>query len=263
MRWTKRLKLLRISKIVIPIALAVSLVFAGFSVFAKEAENFVLRINNDNEVNLALTLNRDLSEQTSYLRVPVGGSFEDVTYIPDTNLKYDSKQYMSNLPDDIALQDGVHNVYMHKNKLSFYSFSFYLVNNSARAVDVDMRFNIDSLVVADKNSDIHVDDAVRIMIIDGESLLSQGAYRIYKKAEKNEENQQHLNENVLYNNEDATDFLSDSCIFERKGELGYRNIGIGDTLRFTVVIWLEGWDEECIDEIMHDSLKMSIDFNGY
>lgn len=262
MRWTKRLKWLRISRIVIPIALAVSLVFAGFSVFAKEAENFVLRIDNDNDVKLSLTLNRDLSEQTSYLKVPVGGSFEDVTYIPDTDLKYDSKQYMGNLPDDIALQDGVHNVYMAKNKLSFYSFSFYLVNNSARAVDVDMRFNIDSLVVADKNSDIHVDDAVRIMIIDGESLLSQDAYRIYKKAEKNEENQQHLNENIKYKTE-ATDFLSDSCIFERKGELGYRNMGIGDTLRFTVVIWLEGWDVECIDDIMKDSLKMSIDFMGY
>jgi len=249
--------------VVIPIALAVSLVFAGFSVFAREAENFVLRIDNDNDVRLSLTLNRDLTEQTSYLRVPVGGRFEDVTYTPNTDLKYDSNRYMSNLPDDIALQDGVHNVYMGKNELAFYSFSFFLVNNSTRAVDIDMKFNIDSLVVEDKTSDVHVDDAVRIMVLDGESLLSQEAYTIYKKAEKNEENERYVNENVAYNGEDTVDFASDICIFEKKGELGYKNVAQGEVLRFTVVIWLEGWDVECVDEIMRDSMKMSIDFKGY
>ena len=87
---------------VIPIALAVSLVFAGFSVFAREAENFVVRVKAPTDVSLALTFNRDLSEQTTQLLAPVNGRYEDVTYTPSTQELYGDKVYSKNLPDDIA-----------------------------------------------------------------------------------------------------------------------------------------------------------------
>ena len=268
MRWTKRLKWIRASKIIIPIALAISLVFAGFSVYAHEAEYFVLRINNDDGVNLALTMNRDLSEQTPSLRVPIYGGYEDATYVPDKNLKYATDNYFTNLPDDIAKYDGEHSVYERPKAYSFFSFSFWLVNNSPRSVDVDMKFNIDSMTVgAGNNSDKRIDEAVRVMIIEGEPLLSDpNSYIIYKKAEKTEEEEKaltdRLNREYCYDNTKTVEF-EENCVFNRAGILGYPNVREGETLRFTVVIWLEGWDAECTDDILGDNLKMSIDFTGH
>lgn len=263
MRWTKRLKWIRASKIIIPIALAISLVFAGFSVYAREAEYFVLRVKENNGVSLALTMNRDLSEQTTFLRVPVVGGYDNATYEPDKSLLYDPDRYynINQLPNDIAKHDGVHAVFADKERLAFFSFSFWLVNNSERAVDVDMVFNIDSMTVGNNNSDIHIDDAVRVMIVEDEPLLSENTYVVYKKPEKNEENQKLLDDNVMYRN--TVNFASDLCVFKREGDLGYKNFKPAETKRFTVVIWLEGYDAECIDAIRGDSLKMSIDFTGY
>lgn len=261
MRWTKRLKWLRVSKIVIPIALAISIIFAGFTVYAHQAENFVLRIANNEDVKLSLTLNRDLSNQTSRLVVPVDGRYEDETYEPNKSLLYNDIKYATNLPDDIAQQDGVHSIYEERQKIAFYSFSFWLVNNSERAVDVDMRMNIDEMTIATNDTGNHIDEAVRVMIIEGEPLLSDGAYVVYKKPEKNAENQKLLDDNVKYGN--TVDFESDLCIFNREGELGFPNLAEGETRRFTVVIWLEGHDAECIDDIRADALKMSIDFVGH
>lgn len=276
MRWTKRLKWIRASKIIIPIALAISLVFAGFSVYAREAEYFVLRVNSGDGINLALTMNRDLSGQTPRLMVPVPGGYDNATWTPDPALLYDSRRYGRNLPDDIAKHDGEHSVFETDKRMTFFSFSFWLVNNSKRAVDVDMRMNIDSMTVGSNDSDVHIDDAVRVMVIEGEPLLSDNNYKnnymIYKKAEKNEENEALLHNvydsegnrigGIEYGSHNTLSFENEVCIFDRSGDLGYKNLGEGETLRFTIVIWLEGWDVECIDPIISESLKMSIDFTG-
>lgn len=282
MRWTKRLKWIRASKIIIPIALAISLIFAGFSVYAKEAEYFVLRINNGDGVSLALTMNRDLSDQTPRLRVPVSAGYEDATWTPDSSLKYNPNGFGRNLPNDIAKYDGEHSVYETRGRYSFYSFSFWLVNNSSRAVDVDMRFNIDSMAIGPYNTtNKHIDEAVRVMVIEGEPLLSDpNSYIIYKKAEKPEvkeyeengqkfmlTNEQWLTRKLIeqdgYDNTKTVSFESDICVFDNSGELGILNLGEGETKRFTIVIWLEGWDPECEDPIKGDTLKMSIDFTGH
>lgn len=262
MRWTKRLKWIRASKIIIPIALAITLVFAGFSVYAREAEYFVLRVNNEDGVNLMLTMNRDLSGQTPRLQVPVNGGYDNTTWIPN-DYSYNNGKYLgSELPDDIAKYDGEHSIYVTNGRMYYFSFSFWLVNNSSRAVDVDMRMNIDSITVGSNKSDIHIDEAVRVMVIEDEPLLSENKYRIYKKAERNEENEKLLEDNIAYGTHNTYEFENDSCIFNREGYLGYKNLAAGDTLRFTIVIWLEGHDAECIDPIKSESLKMSIDFTG-
>lgn len=258
---------MRISKIVIPIALAISLVFAGFTVYAHQAENFVVRINGEDDVRLALSLNEDCSKQTGRLVVPVDGRYEDVTYKPNTQHLYGQRQYSQNLPDDIAKQPcGVHSVYESRNAIAFYSFSFWLINNSDRAVGVDMTMNIDEIVVADPQAEKHIDGAVRIMLVEGTPLLSENTYVVYKKPELNEQNEWLLShpeegDPIMYGN--TVEFASDRCVFDRSGERGYNLEAKGGKVRFTVVIWLEGVDVECVDEIRRDSLKMSIDFQGY
>lgn len=241
-----------------------SLIFAGFTVYGHEAEYFVINAGNNSDVKLSLTLNRDLSEQTSRLIVPAGGYYEDVTYNADDIFYYDSHANADNLPDDIAKQDGVHNVYKTKNTISFYSFSFYLVNNSERAVNVDYSLTIDSIVI-NPDASCHVDEALRVMFIEDEPLLSDNTYTVYQKknkpVEEMTESEREYFESINYGN--VLDFESENCIFSRTGLLGINNFPVGATKRFTIVLWLEGNDPECINEIFGERLKLSLQFNGY
>lgn len=270
MRWTKRLKWIRLSKVIIPIALAISLVFAGFAVFANEAENFVIKIDDGGGISLALTYNEDLSEQTDHLLVPVLGHYRDVTWDPSagTQFSYDPDTYAENIPDDIALQEGVHSVFSKEGVISFFSFSFYLVNNSNRAVTVSMTVDIDELVTGSNREDYHIDDAMRFMLIDGKHRLSeQAATVVYKKPEINAEEEEILREYTKAYSSDypIMDFTSSRRILERDGQytLNPGTVQDGSNVqRFTVVVWLEGWDRECIDAIRPESLKMSMSFTA-
>lgn len=270
MRWTKRLKWIKLSKIVIPIALAISIVFAGFSVFANEAKNFVIDINNDESTSLSLTYNEDLSELTDHLEIPVLGRYRDVTWDPASgkNLAYTANGFAENIPDDIALQEGVHSVFSKEEVISFFSFSFYLVNNSNRAVTINMSVDIDEVVVSNNANNYHIDEAVRFMIIDGKHRLSENsATTVYKKAECDETEEQALRERTSAYSNDYTvmNFVNQSCILERNGEYTLAPSSVTDrsnVRRFTVVVWLEGWDRECVDEIIPESMKMSMTFSG-
>lgn len=268
MRWTKRLKWIRLSKVIIPIALAISLVFAGFAVFANEADNFVIKIGDGSGVNLALTYNEDLSEQTDHLLVPVLGRYRDVTWDPAAGrqLAYSPDMYAENIPDDIAMHEGVHTVFSKEEVVSFFSFSFYLVNNSDRVVTVSMTVDIDQIVTGSNREDYHIDDAVRFMVIDGKHLLSENAATVvYKKPEISAEEEEKLKDNIEYNDYAVMDFVSGRRILERDGEYTLNPVSVTDgsnVQRFTVVIWLEGWDRECIDAIRPESLKMSMNFSG-
>lgn len=280
MKWTKRLKWLRISKLVIPIAFAISVVFAGFAVFADEAENFVVKINSDDEVSLSLAYKADMSDATERLVVPVGGSYTDVTWdtVKSQQTLYDASAESVILPDDIAKYDGIHSVYKDKSNsiLSFFSFSFYLQCNSTRTTDVDMEITIDQMITV-KTANNHIDGAVRVMVIEGEPLLSANSgIVIYKKVEEDtiltdkygtqtsmtaQQAQEYLVTNINYNDYTVTNFQSDSVVMSRSGDMCYK-MSPGEIRRFTIVLWLEGWDAECVDEIRSECLKMSMSFTG-
>lgn len=260
---------------VIPIALAISLIFVGFSVYADEAQNFVVRVQQEGEVKLSLTMNRDLSGQTSVLSVPFAGNqtnssfdpqaigYEDYLYDPENNNDF-------NVPNDIACLEGQHYGTRYDEEGTNYTYaalSFWLVNNSERAVDVDIIMNLEGLATYDNQYDHHVDDVLRIMVVEGESLLTDGNYTVYAKAEDPahpwHEDSTGGAEGDLSPNYETVDFESDSIIFRREGEKGIRNLPSGATRKYTIVFWLEGWDEQCTNHIYGERAKLSVDFIGH
>lgn len=273
-RWEKRLKWLRLSRMVIPIALAISLIFVGFTVYADEAQNFVVRAQQEGEIKLSLTMHRDLSNQTSVLSVPFVGNqtnssfdptaigYEDYLYDPDNNNEF-------NIPNDIAFLEGQHYGTRYDEdgtNFTYAAFSFWLVNNSERAVDVDIIMNLDGLVTYNNDYDHHIDDVLRVMVIEGESLLSGGNYTVYAKAEDPDHpwHEDSVIEDTDYEIPyDTVDFESDSVIFRQEGDMGIRNFQPGATQKYTIVFWLEGWDEQCTNHIFGERAKLSIDFIGH
>lgn len=274
LRWEKRLKWFKVSRMVIPIALAISLIFVGFTVYADEAQNFVIRTQEEGDVRLSLTMQEDLSRQTSVLSVPFVGSqtnssfdplapgYEDYLYDSENNNEY-------NIPNNIAQLSGQHfGTYYDQSGTNFtYSaFSFWLVNNSERAVDVDIIMNLDGLMTNYNDYDHHIDDVLRVMFIEGSPLLTDNTYTVYAKAEDPEHpwhDDALLEDSSLTVNYDSVDFESETCIFRREGDLGLRNLAAGAAIKYTVVLWLEGNDEQCTSHIFGERAKLSIDFVGH
>jgi hypothetical protein len=110
------------------------------------------------------------------------------------------------------------------------------------------------------------------MYIEGEPLLndteySVAPYTIYAKEEKNDENYSALKNSAPYMSDkyniDIQPFYSSEYIFKREGDNGIRNMEKGEVRKFTIVLWLEGHDVECTNEIFGERAKMSVDFIGY
>jgi hypothetical protein len=245
-----------------PLLLAVSLVFAGFAVFADEAQNFVVRIKNNDGINLALSVNEDLSNQTAKLLIPSEGNFTGATFDPSTGSLYNvsDTEYSINT---VTSGLGGSSVKDRSGDMVYYAFSFYLINNSSRAVDVDITMNIDGVITNDNDSGYHIDDALRIMFIEGDTTLANNsnAYSIYAKREQSEEDEAALSANTKYYN-NVEYFLNSDTIFERTGDNAVLNLEAGKHRKFTVLLWLEGEDVACDDVLFGEMAKMSINFSG-
>lgn len=259
---------MRASKIVIPIAFAISLIFIGFTVYADNAQNFIIRVQQKDDVQLSLTMNEDLSGQSSVLHVPYEGVQTATTFDPQAigyeNFNYDPEDTQLNIPNDLATLSGSQFGKFSENKdaYTYISFSFWLVNNSARAVDVDISMDFDGISYVDNSYDHHIDDVLRVMIIEDSALVTDGNYHLYAKAE-DPNHPWHDEANAQPVNYTATDFASDMCIFSRTGEDGLIDFASGETKKFTVIIWLEGNDEQCSDAIYGERAKLSMTFTGY
>lgn len=281
MRWFKRLKWLRISKIVIPIALAISLVFVGVAVYGTEAQNFIIQTTAEEGLSLMLSYTKNVDTLSTNLVVPIDKKFVDATFNPnyyedgytdpdfqfpvDDKYAQNDNRYINAIPNDVALNDGINYGLTDEGNVTYMAIGFYLYNNSEYITDVDMRFNLDAVAYNGNTSGSHVDDALRVMIVEGEDvLLSSGDFTVYKKAESAQEKDDHFlnkiaNRTLYLNNLES--FMSSNIIFERVNEDRF-TLQPAQWHKFTVVLWIEGEDADCIDAIFGERMKMSIDFYG-
>ena len=79
-------------------------------------------------------------------------------------------------------------------------------------------------------------------------LIKNGEETVYAKAKKGSTEPE----------PDTTAFLSDTHVLSNTIE-GFKP---GDVDKYTVVIWLEGNDPECVDDIRGGVVKMSMNFKA-
>ena len=148
-------------------------------------------------------------------------------------LSADTIDYMDNisvkwLPDDIdKVSTGSH------NGDNYIAYTFYIMNLGKQTINYWYEIDIDDSV---KN----VDEAIRVMVYrNGESKIYAKASKINGKAE-----------------EGTTKFASNDmvCLEEKK------NFRPGDKDRYTVVVWIEGDDPECKNDLLGGEIKMHMDF---
>ena len=227
MTWKKRIVLKRISTYVILICLGLTLILAGFSVYGTKAGNYVIDVANL-DVKLALSMNEDRSNTTERLTT------EGLT-------KQDNGTY-ADIPTDIAEGIGSKNDLQNRR---YIAFSFWLLNLSDRAVDYTMRMRL-------RDAKKDVENAVRVMIVSEDDFLGAA---IYGRAEADEETQSFVEQTAGYY---YRDFAADDVICEEE----VTNFARGGAVKYTVVVWLEGWDPDCTNDIKGGSIKMSLHFAG-
>ncbi len=152
---------------------------------------------------------------------------------PVTMLGADGIDNMTNisvhwLPDDLDEIDGSH------NGEHYIAYTFYLKNTGDKKCDVEERFVIESSVKG-------VDEAIRVR------LYKNGEMTTYAKMGAN--GQPEL---------DTVPFADETTVFVSLNE----NFKTDEIIKYTLVIWLEGDDPECLDNIRGGRVKMSMTFSA-
>jgi len=130
------------------------------------------------------------------------------------------------LPEDIDTRsDGSH------NGENYIAYSFYVENRGSQNLHYWYEFVIDDVI---KN----VDEAIRVMV------YQNGEKEVYAK------------KNGLSNNAEAgtkafIDDKGDIIILQKR-----ENFAPGDRDRYTIVVWIEGDDPDCVDALIGGALKM-------
>ena len=255
-KWMKRLTWMRISKYALAISLSLSLVFAGFTVYGARVGNFNIYIQ-ESDVKLAIYMEEDKSDLTSHLSVPVLDDMKDVTF---------ETLAAQTVRDTIVTGLGPKNDNFRKQYLAF---SVVLCNLSERMVNYEAELTVISS--RDGEGGGRVERALRVLVLkelnyengptyealetdeEREEFFRSG--QIYALAEESEEAEQRLRENTEYETED---FISEVQIFHQQ-EYDFE---VGGEVKYTILMWLEGWDVDCVNDLFGGKIKMRLDIVG-
>jgi len=133
------------------------------------------------------------------------------------------------LPDNInERSNGSH------NGENFVAYTFYIENLGSEIADYWSEIVIDDVI---KN----VDDAIRIRVYKNGEVIT------YAKMSRN---------NTL--EKDTISFTSDTLVARDH----VQNFAPGNRDKYTIVLWLEGTDPECTDNILGGQIKIHMDFKS-
>lgn len=183
----------------------------------------ILYIINTNG-NFTITLDKNAMEDEKLVVSPR----EDFSYTTH-KIVVENLDYMDNisgtwLPEDIDSIDGPH------NGNNYMAYTFYVKNNSNDTIAYSVSLNILSVI---KN----VDDAVRVVV------YKNGEKTVYAKRTP-----------IGDIEPGTTPFVSNDKVMS---EL-YENFKPNDVDKYTVVVYLEGDDPQCINDILGGEMKMDM-----
>ncbi len=147
-------------------------------------------------------------------------------------LKVEQLEFVDNisinwLPTDIDTQgEGTH------NGDNYIAYTFYIENKGADTINYWYTILVDDVV---KN----VDRAIRVMV------FRNGEKEVYAKA----------NERTGQAETGTIAFKNDLNVLEKQR----KDFKSGDIDRFTIVIWIEGDDPDCVDALIGGMMKMHMD----
>lgn len=145
-------------------------------------------------------------------------------------IKVKGLEYMDNITESWIPMDEVIKKEGDNSSDNYIAYTYFIKNDGEQKADYKSKIVIESVI---KN----VDDAVRV------AVFTNGEKKVYAKKAKNGKEEPN-----------TIAFLSNHLIMEQE-----RNgLEPGQMDRYTILVWLEGKDPECIDDIIGGEMKMSM-----
>ena len=216
----KREALIRILTIILIILLL--FIFGLFACTTYiQSGNFTVTTGADSfNAGLGLSETGDFSNPQRILQ---GGKFEEM-----------KEGTFPLIPPEIDQYNGTYK-FKTEDGMYYYTYSFYVKNTGTDDAGYSAKLNIESATQG-------TDEALRIMII------RNGERTVYAKPQLNTNNV--LEEFADYN------FVSNRVA----AIVNNNDFKAGSVEKITVVIWFEGEDPECVDDILEGEVKLSMDF---
>lgn len=228
--WPLRLVLKKISGLVILITGVLIVVLSGLSYYGNSVGDLVVTV--DDVINRALSLSEtgEFTPEDASTMLAARG----ITDIRDSTYYY--------IPENIREGNGLKSD--TKNNM-YFAYSFYLKNASDVSVSYSATVTIDRVL---KN----LDSAIRIMILvdDNEPMIFARP-----KADGTPESLEEGDGSVIKKGYTTIPFTGNEFSAIKQSALE-----IDEIQKYTIVVWLEGWDADCTDAIMYGGLEVSIDF---
>lgn len=217
----KREALIRILTIVLIILLL--LLFGLFSCSTYIINgNFTVTTNAD-AFNAGIALS-ETDDFTNPSRILEGSKFENMR-----------EGTFPLLPADVDQYNGSHN-FLTEDGMYYFTYTYYVKNTGTKAAGYNAKMNIDTVTQG-------TDEAVRVMII------KNGQGTVYGKPK--------LGTTSVLEEYADKNFISNKLVASVANE----DFKPGDIDKITVVIWFEGEDPECVDDILEGEIKFSMDLN--
>lgn len=145
-------------------------------------------------------------------------------------IKVKGLEYMDNITESWIPMDEVIKKEGDNSGDNYIAYTYFIKNDGEQKTDYKSKIVVESVI---KN----VDDAVRV------AVFTNGEKKVYAKKAKNGKEEPN-----------TIAFLSNHLIMEQE-----RNgLESGQMDRYTILVWLEGKDPECIDDIIGGEMKMSM-----
>lgn len=222
----KALKRNKIFRIGIILSGLFSLAFGVVTFYGQDSGNFMMSIDRDAYTRgIVLSTTKDFDNPQARLMTDPIDEARDLTY---RWLKI----------DEIVNHDGNYK----DPDFDYVAYTFYIQNNGTETVNVSYHITISEV-------SNHMDDAVRVLIIeDGKESLYQkidqvdefGNYPVYPPA-------------LL----EPSYFVSDTIIARQT----FTNFKPQDVKKYSVIVWLEGYDPDTTDDILGGNIKMEMIFS--
>ena len=145
-------------------------------------------------------------------------------------IKVKGLEYMDNITESWIPMDEVIKKEGDNSSDNYIAYTYFIKNDGEQKTDYKSKIVIESVIK-------DVDDAVRV------AVFTNGEKKVYAKKAKDGKEEPN-----------TIAFLSNHLIMEQE-----RNgLEPGHIDRYTVLVWLEGKDPECIDDIIGGEMKMSM-----
>lgn len=175
--------------------------------------------------NFTITLDSELGREASLIIYENQGRSEDWrNFLQSKDIEFFTDISVDWLPDDIDNEgDGSH------NGRNYIAYTFYAENRGQDTINYWTTIKIDDVI---KN----VDEAIRVMVIkNGNKVIYAKNSRTTGEPEPN-----------------TTPFKNEDTVMLNLNE----NFKVGDVDKYTVVIWVEGDDPECKNDLIGGEIKM-------